>query len=668
MKKIISLLLSVIICFSACSVASLAANDSLPSRFIYRIDELCDRFVSVAARAFNLIFGTDEDDIDKAAENEKAWTAIDKDYSLVNIETTLEAEAWIMNELTFVSQKSYADSFNDVTLDLILTGNGRKYTVPGFWDGGNTWKLRFVCPSEGTWYYQTVCSDEDNAVLHNRTGKIICKGYSGELDIYKNGFVTTDYGKKYFTYDDGTPFLYLGDTHWSLGDETQDMVKTICETRYAQGFTVFQSEPIGAKFHLENGVTEDDMAGFADYDAKFKTIAENGLVHANAEFFYPSDMNTLISTFGGYSEEYTEIKIGRKKVKFYYLSDSVKEYLEKLTRYWVARYSAFPVLWTLGQEVDDDFYWSTDNHSAWSYANNPYKLIAEYIDKYDCYDHPISAHQENTGATSAYGSGEGATDKCKVYNKNVSASAFRNIKAHTWYAAQWSPSKTSQFDFGVTKDYWFNSQGKPVVNYEGAYCGLWTKDFGSRMQGWCSYLNGMYGYGWGGHDTWSYTNTYDEENTSTDGVDTITSQEKIDATWLDSLAYESGFQCGYMIDFLGGIEWYNLVPRFNNKSYFVPGRDVLYSYASNEANSEIVIYFYSFSNSSIAENPNSNDKSGTATGTVGNLEKKQAYTYKWFNPVTGEYTEEGSFTSSCVGTYYIGKKADTDMVLYIEKQ
>ncbi len=668
MKKIMSLLLSVTLCFSTCSVAALAANDSLPSRFVSRIDELGERFVSVAARAFNLIFGTDEDCIDKAAENEKAWTAIDEDYSLENVETTLEAEAWIMNELTFVSQKSYADSFNDITLDLILTGNGRKYTVPGFWDGGNTWKIRFVCPSAGTWYYQTACSDENNAVLHNRTGKIICKSYSGELEIYKNGFITTDYGKKYFTYDNGTPFLYLGDTHWSLGDETQDMVKTICETRREQGFTVFQSEPIGEKFHLENGVTEDDMAGFTDYDAKFKTIAKNGLVHANAEFFYPSDMNTLISNFGGYGDEYTEIKIDKKKVKFYDLSDGVKEYLEKLTRYWVARYSAFPVLWTLGQEVDNDFYWSADNHSEWSCSNNPYKLIAEYIDKYDCYDHPISAHQENTGETSAYGSGDGATDECKVYNKNVVASAFRDVKAHTWYAAQWCPSKTEQLNFKVTKDYWFNSQGKPVVNYEGAYCGLWTKNFGGRMQGWCSYLNGMYGYGWGGHDTWSYTNTYDEENTSTDGVDTITSQEKIDATWLDSLAYESGFQCGYMIDFFSGIEWYNLVPRFNNKSYFVPGRKVFYSYASNEDNSEIVIYFYSFSNSSIAENPNSTAKSGTATGTVGNLGKKQAYTYKWFDPVTGEYTEEGSFVSSCVGTYYIGKKSDTDMVLYIEKQ
>lgn len=667
MKKIIALVLSIVLCFSTCSVATFALNDGC-TPLLYKIEAFGEKIICVVAGAFNGLFGTDESDVEKAAEKEKSYKIIDKNFTLENVEETVDAETWVMKELTYVSDKTYKDCFNDVTLDLILSGNGREYTVPGFWDGGNTWKVRFVCPSAGTWYFQTSCSDTSNAKLHNRTGKVICKDYSGELEIYKNGFVTTDYCKKYLTYDDGTPFLYLGDTHWSLGDETQDMVKTICETRKAQGFTVFQSEPIGAKFDLTDGVMESDMAGFADYDEKFRIIAESGFVHANAEFFFPAYMEPLINNFGGYGEEYTEVKIGKQKVKMYDLSDGVKNYLDKLSRYWVARYSAFPVLWTLGQEVDNDFYYSADNHPEWGYANNPYKLIAEYIDKYDCYDHPISAHQENTGATSAYGSGEGATDKRKKYNKDVPASCFRDVKEHTWYAAQWTPSKTAQFDFNVTKDYWFNSQGKPTVNYEAAYCGLWTKDFGSRMQGWCSYLSGMYGYGWGGHDTWSYTNTFDEDIDSSDGVDFISSQDKINATWLDSLEYKSAYQCGYMANFLKDIEWYNLIPRFDNKAYFVPGRKVMYAYASNKENSEIVIYFYSFSDETVGQNPNSNQKSGTSTGTVGNLEKSQTYKYKWFNPITGEYSEDGTFVSSCCGTYYIGQKPSTDMVLYIEKQ
>ena len=65
------------------------------------------------------------------------------------------------------------------------------------------------------------------------------------------------------------------------------MVETICEKRVSQGFTVYQSEPIGAKFDFTNGITEEDMAGLADYDEKFRIIAENGFVHANAQFFSP---------------------------------------------------------------------------------------------------------------------------------------------------------------------------------------------------------------------------------------------------------------------------------------------------------------------------------------------------------------------------------------------
>ena len=668
MKKLISAILTAAVFLSACSTASFAASGSTPYSPAYAIEQFGGQIISVFARIFNNVFGRDESNIETAQEGEKSWKAADPNFTLSDFEVTLDTETWVMNERSYISEKSYADCFNDVTLDLILIGNGRQYTVPGFWDGGSEWKIRFVCPSAGIWYFYTVCSDKNNEALNGRTGKVVCTEYSGEYEIYKNGFVTTDYGKKYFTYDNGIPFLYLGDTHWSLGDETLNMIETICETRAAQGFTVFQSEPIGAKFDLTDGVTDADMAGFAEYDKKFGIIAQNGLVHANAEFFFPSAMDGLIANYGGYGGSRKEVIIDGETVEFHELSDGVRAYLEKLSRYWVARYSAFPVLWTLGQEVDNDFYWRLDNHSGWSYVNNPYKAVAEYIDKYDCYDHPLTAHQEHSGATAAYGSGIGAADEHKIYNRNALPSAFRDIKSHSWYAVQWSPSKSEQFDFNVAKDYWFNSQGKPAINYEGAYCGLWTKNFGARMQGWCSYLSGMYGYGWGGHDTWSYTNIYDEENTSFDGVDTITSQEKIDATWQDSLAYESGYQCGYMMRFFKDIEWYELIPRFDNLSYFVPSPNVFYSYASNKNNSKIVIYFYSFSDGSVAQKPNSNKYAGAATGTVGNLEKRQSYKYKWFDPIKGEYTEAGTFTSSCFGTWYVGQKAATDMVLYIEKQ
>lgn len=653
-KKGVSLFLCfIMICSTALTPSYATDCNNKPSTpaIINAAEKITGVVVNSFARMLNKIKGTDETDIPAAAVNPSSWIECDA-QAIDNPEQTLTAETWVANEIAFESDKAYADPFNDVDAELHLFGNGRLYKIPAFWDGGNVWKFRFACPSAGVWYFRTVCTDSENASLGGRTGKVICTEYSGEYDIYKHGFVTANAGKKYFTYDDGTPFFYLGDTHWSLGDETVDMVKTICEKRVSQGFTVYQSEPIGATFDFTNGITETDMAGLADYDAKFAIIAENGLVHANAQFFFSYYIEPLISNNGGF--------IGNN------LSDSAKAYLEKVSRYWVARYGAYPVIWTLGQEVDNDFYWSETNHPEWGLENNPYKLVAEYIAKYDAYDHPLSAHQENTGATAAYGNGEDASDECKVYHRDAEPSCFRDVKAHNFYAAQWHPSKTEQSDFRVEKDYWYNSQGKPVINYEGQYCYLWTKNFGSRMQGWTAYLNGMYGYGWGGHDTWSYLNIYDEENDSSDGVDTITSEEKINATWQDALEYASSYQVGYMRGFLGKTEWYNLIPRFDNKSYFVPANNVYYSYASNRDNTEIVVYFYSFTDSSVAQKANTKLYGGIKTGTIGNLVPKAKYTYQWFDPISGEYSEEYEFTATVFGTYYLGDKPQaTDMAVVI---
>ncbi len=656
MKKMLSVIMGALMLFSCMTVSANASGEDVAEiPFIIEITEkVAGMFISFFAGHFNRLSGKNEAVIPDGPEQSPSWTEYKGDIDVSDPETEISTETWLMNEVAFESTKSYNDAFSDIDVDLLLFGNGRLYKIPCFWDGGNIWKARFVCPSEGIWYYKTVCTDSENTSLHDRTGKVICEEYNGEYDIYKHGFVKVNSDKKYFIYDDGTPFFYLGDTHWSLGDETTDMVKIISEKRASQGFTVWQSEPIGAKFDFTNGITEDDMAGLKDYDEKFMIIAENGLTHANAQFFFTYFMEPLIANNGGYNTD------GE-------LSLSAEKYLEKISRYWVARYSAFPVIWTLGQEADNDFYWNDTTHPDWNYENNPYKRVAEYIEKYDAYDHPLSAHQENAGATAAYGNGKGATDSCKVYYKGADASCFRDVNAHNFYAAQWHPSKTEQSDFLTEKDYWYNSQGKPVINYEGQYCYLWTKNFGSRMQGWLSFLNGMYGYGWGAHDTWSYLNIYDEENDSSDGVDTITSEEKKNATWEDALGYESSYQVGYMKSFFESIEWYNLIPRFDNKAYFVPGNNVYYVYAGNEENTEIVIYFYSFTDETVAEKSNTKYYGGIKTGTVGNLIPEGEYTYKWFSPVTGEYSDEYSFTATKFGTYYIGEKpAATDMVLLIE--
>ncbi len=611
------------------------------------------------------------------------------------------AETWVANELVLVSDKWYSDAYNDVDVDLILTNGTVTYEVPGFWDGGKIWKVRFACPTAGQWTYTTVCTDTENTGLHNITNTLTCTLYSGNLDIYKHGFVTTSYGKKYFTYADGTPFFYLGDTHWSLGGETLEMVEAITQKRVEQGYNVYQSEPLGVRFDLSDGVNIKDITGLRQFDEKFKIIADAGLTHANAQFFFSSQMNTFIKKFGGYSntvvgtithnhDNYAET--GTKQHPIYDLSDEAKAALERLSRYWVARYSAYPVMWTMAQEIDNDYFWQnsgSNGHPEWAYVNNPYRYVAEYMGKYDPYTHPLSAHMEHSGF--------GANNTVADSGDPMTSSAFNDIGAHDWFAAQWKSLYDGSDVSDIAKiaqNFWNSS--KISINYEGKYWYLATKDFGARAQGWGSILSGMFGHGWGGQDTWCYLSTYDESvdsyyGTSSSYLDIITPEEKQEKTWKDALNSASSNEMAIMKNFFEETvgDWWNLIPRFEDKNYLTRQTESVRvgvlswesygSYAvvaSNSDNTKIVAYFYNFTDESIAENANTfkgNDYRGNAkdvgtfTGTFGNLTANSTYNYQWFNPITGKVVSEGTFTANSSGKWDAGNKDTCDMVLYISK-
>lgn len=206
-KKHISFLLciSVILSFSVLpSYASDSTKASTPA-IINIAEEITGTIINCIAKLFNNIIGTDETAVPSATVNPPSWIEY-KGEPIENPERTLTAETWVADEIAYESEKSYTTPFSDVDVELHLWGNGRLYKIPAFWDGGNVWKIRFVCPSAGVWYYKTVCTDEGNSSLNGRTGKVICSEYSGDHEIYKHGFITTNAGKKNFTYDDGTPF------------------------------------------------------------------------------------------------------------------------------------------------------------------------------------------------------------------------------------------------------------------------------------------------------------------------------------------------------------------------------------------------------------------------------------------------------------------------------
>ena len=558
-----------------------------------------------------------------------------------------ETEKWVACEIEFESSKEYENTVYTVDTDVIFYNktSGTALKVPAFWDGGKVWKVRFAPTEVGEWSFYTVCTDTANSGLHHRGGSVTCKEYSGDLDIYKHGFVKTEPGKNYFMYDDGTPFFYLGDTHWTLAIEEIDSygsVETqkvagitkeladqygitsqfdyIMNYRAEQGYTVIQSQPLywwdvndqiwfqdGAQNIFTLGVNDFMVEKFRQYDRYFKIIADYGLVHSNTQFGYPT---TLMSAyFGG--------KI-------------TDEQLEKLSRYWVARYSAYPVMWATTQEGDNDYYGVDRGDCEATPETNPWLKVIDYVHKYDAYNHPSTCHQEHWSFTS-------------VGNSN-----FGKLESHTWYASQYNTPLNSAINWELMREYWNNPGMKPVVNYEGRYDHFWTGTEGSRAQGWIAYMNGQVGYGYGVQPIWSI---FWAQNGITDFISKDESGEfNMDDNWIEGLYADAGRQVSYIKSYLSKYEWWRLTPCFNVSYFYAPGTC---KYSVCHIGNELYLgYFYGSAN---------NKKLGKLTS-MANGE----YEVQWFNCITGEYGEAFTVTVAD-GTYTLPTKPDAgDWVISVK--
>lgn len=552
----------------------------------------------------------------------------------------MTVQKWYAAELAFSADREIA-LVGEAEADCVFFHAESKTVlrIPMFWDGGTTWRARFALTETGIWNYRV----EENASLglSGQSGQVECVPYEGKLEIYRRGFVKTEPGKRYFVYDDGTPFFYLGDTHWAMlaeeidepGPHAGDLIVDSCfrcmaDKRAEQGFTVYQSEPIGHRYEISDGIDAGDVEDFRRVDRYFDYIAKRGMVHANAELIFPSEVTPA-----------------------YYDHD----FLYAVTRYWVARYAAYPVLWTLGQEVDDA---RNQKGPEGRRVYEVYLAMCGMIAELDPYHHPITAHQLNAIAIGAAGdvpcsAADGGYSSYELDSNGRTMknqkSVFYGVPGHTWWGVQWRPDVAKQYNFGIPKDYWYHGEGKVGINYETRYDYLYTKNFGARASGWISYLCGLYGYGYGAADIWCYKSTYSFNEPSRDGIDTVTPEEKR-IPWSKALFFPTGDQMTLMRRFFEALPWYRLVPDFDEANCFSSDGTGNFA-AAHDGDAVTVVYLYS--------------KNKAAGGKVVGLCEHSLYRAEWFDPRTGEQTVIGTYHGAELPAFE--KPAADDMVLLVTK-
>jgi hypothetical protein len=292
-------------------------------------------------------------------------------------------------EWAYSSGKAYGDPFNEVELSVVFSDpQGGQQTVPAFWAGDQSWRVRYSPLQVGRYHYRTVCSDTGNATLHDQEGELEVAPYAGDNPLLRHGPLRIAADRRHFEHRDGTPFLWLGDTWWmglcrrlNWPDEFQQLTAD----RVAKGFTVIQivaglypdMQPFDdrgrneAGFPWEEGFTRINPAYFDMADLRIAHLVRAGLVPC------------IVGSWG------------------YFLDYAGLEVLKKHWRYLVARYSAYPVTWCAAGEALMSYYLNRDFHQeAHDWVGKSQAAWADLIRTIRAHDpigHPITIHPTRYG-------------------------------------------------------------------------------------------------------------------------------------------------------------------------------------------------------------------------------------------------------------------------------
>jgi hypothetical protein len=153
---------------------------------------------------------------------------------------------------TLHSAHAYANPFADVVVDGLFTSpSGKTMTIPGFYDGEGTWRIRFCPAEEGTWAFRTLSRPHSPDLEQRGSVHVTPSDRLGTLRV------TPGQGWG-FQDERGAPVFILGDTVYNLfgmahcgGD-----VEGFMERRARQGFNLLRVRVPVSPFHPPEGYSD----------------------------------------------------------------------------------------------------------------------------------------------------------------------------------------------------------------------------------------------------------------------------------------------------------------------------------------------------------------------------------------------------------------------------
>ena len=253
---------------------------------------------------------------------------------------------WGHFEQAFIGTRMYANPFQDVTVQAVLTApSGKKQHVDLFWNGGLEWRVRFMPDEVGAWHFDLSCSDDTNSGLHAQRGDFTCSHPIGKTRFELHGRLQLSENRRYLSHADGTPFFWLGDTAWN-GPlcSTREEWKLYVTQRQRQQFTAVQwvaTQWISAP--------DGDWAGELAYSGH-----EHILVHPS--FFQRLDQKIVALNRAGllsvpimlWAAHWSNEVVNARNPGY----GLPEEQAIRLARYMLARWSSYHTVWLLPGDGD----------------------------------------------------------------------------------------------------------------------------------------------------------------------------------------------------------------------------------------------------------------------------------------------------------------------------
>jgi hypothetical protein len=443
------------------------------------------------------------------------------------MESMHETHVWACLELRVEAAHAYNNPYRDVTLHAEFRGpDNQLLLVPGFWDGDNVWKIRFAPITTGTWTWRTRCSALDDHGLHDRSGMIVAAPWSpAEIDQNPNrrGFVQVHLSGRFFTYADGTPFLWLGDTLWAghrIGCNGSDLAVYL-QDRQRKGFTVIQI--LAAQVSGEEGAERNNSyfdpapgdfvnEGGAAYTHRYDRINPRYFQYLDTRLQMMLDAGLVPCLFGVWGKD-----LGRMGVA------NLAEYW----RYLIARYAAYNVLWSVAGE-----YFFTPDEQGW-------RKVGQMIDATDPYAHPTSLH------STAPHSGSRHYQRDHWYDFNLIQVGHAYGLRHFVETLPLSDYRMEPTKPSIMSESWYEHHATTLGEGDQRF-----DDRDIRFVSYVPLLQGCVGQTYGAHGIWSWAGERDAHS------DTFNHPFH----WRDDLDLPGSAQMRHLRSLMDQIKWWALEP------------------------------------------------------------------------------------------------------------